>query len=186
MVAGLRVMLTLMVLGLLMVAADGADAQTVSLRDGALKDWNSQRDTLMKISSAMPMEKFGFKATPAERTWGEQILHIAEANVNQMARLGGKASAPRIDMKLTGASDVLKALADSFAYGTAVLEEQTDATIVQQAGATRFDFGMGPSSRIRVVYFVVGHTWDIYGQMVVYLRLTKSGLKSTSLSSLLL
>jgi uncharacterized damage-inducible protein DinB len=164
-------MRTLIILGVLLVSAGGAGAQTVSLRDGALKDWNSQRDTLMKIAAAMPAEKFNFKATPAERTWGEQILHIAEANVNQMGRLGAKAAAPRIDMKLTAPADVLKALADSFAYGTAVLEEQTDATMVQQAGATRFDMGMGPSARVRVVYFVIGHTWDIYGQMVVYLRL---------------
>jgi uncharacterized damage-inducible protein DinB len=164
-------MRTLMVLGLLIVSASGADAQTVSLKDGALKDWNSQRDMMMKIAAAMPEEKFGFRATPAERTWGEQILHIAEANVNQMGRLGAKASAPRIDMKMTAPREVLNALAESFAYGAAVLEEQTETTIVQQAGATRFDMGMGPSARIRVVYFVVGHTWDIYGQMVVYLRL---------------
>ena len=70
-------MRTLMVLGLLLAAASGADAQTVSLKDGALRDWNSQRDMLMKIAAAMPEEKFGFRATPAERTWGEQILHIA-------------------------------------------------------------------------------------------------------------
>ena len=30
---------------------------------------------------------------------------------------------------------------------------------------------MGGSNRVRVVYFDMGHTWDIYGQMVVYLRL---------------
>ena len=163
-------MRTLFILGMVIISAS-ASAQTVSLKEGALKDWNSQRDMLMKIAAAMPPEKFGFKATPAERTWGEQILHIAEANVNQMGRLGSKTTAPRIDMKLTAPADVMKALADSFAYGTAVLEEQTDATMVQQAGATRFDMGMGPSARIRVVYFVIGHTWDIYGQMVVYLRL---------------
>jgi len=163
-------MRTLFILGMVIISAS-ASAQTVSLKEGALNDWNSQRDTLMKIAAAMPAEKFAFKATPAERTWGEQILHIAEANVNQMGRLGSKTTAPRIDMKLTAPADVMKALADSFAYGTAVLEEQTDATMVQQAGATRFDMGMGPSARIRVVYFVIGHTWDIYGQMVVYLRL---------------
>jgi len=163
-------MRTWFILGMVIISAS-ASAQTVSLKEGALNDWNSQRDMLMKIAAAMPAEKFGFKATPAERTWGEQILHIAEANVNQMGRLGSKTTAPRIDMKLTAPADVMKALADSFAYGTAVLEEQTDATMVQQAGATRFDMGMGPSARIRVVYFVIGHTWDIYGQMVVYLRL---------------
>ena len=163
-------MRTLIVLGMLIVSAS-VYAQPVSVKDGALKDWNAQRDMMAKIAAAMPEEKFGFRATPAERTWGEQILHIAEANVNQMGRLGAKAPAPRIDMKLTAPRDVLKALADSFAYGTAVLEEQTDATMVQQAGATRFDMGMGPSARIRVVYFVIGHTWDIYGQQAVYLRL---------------
>ena len=156
---------------LLVVMAVGVHGQTVSLQEGALRDWTSQRDMLMKIAAAMPPEKFGFRPTPAQRTWGEQILHIAEANVNQMGRLGAKAPAPKIDMKLTAPSDVLKALADSFDYGTAVLKEQTDTTIVQQAGSTRFDQFMGPSARIRVVYFVVGHTWDIYGQMVVYLRL---------------
>ena len=145
--------------------------QTVSLQEGALRDWTSQRDMLVKIAAAMPEEKFGFRATPAQRTWGEQILHIAEANVNQMGRLGSKVPAPRIDMKLTAPAEIKKALADSFDYGTAVLKEQTDATIVQQAGSTRFDQSMGPSARLRVVYFVVGHTWDIYGQMVVYLRL---------------
>ena len=30
---------------------------------------------------------------------------------------------------------------------------------------------LGPSTRARVVYFAMGHTWDTYGQMAVYLRL---------------
>jgi uncharacterized damage-inducible protein DinB len=36
---------------------------------------------------------------------------------------------------------------------------------------TRYDRFMGPSTKARVVYYVIGHTWDIYGQMAVYLRL---------------
>jgi hypothetical protein len=43
--------------------------------------------------------------------------------------------------------------------------------MVEAAPNTRFDRFMGPSVRARVVYYVIGHTWDIYGQMVVYLRL---------------
>ena len=31
---------------------------------------------------------------------------------------------------------------------------------------------LGPSTRARVVYGLLGHTWDIYGQMAVYLRLS--------------
>jgi uncharacterized damage-inducible protein DinB len=74
-------------------------------------------------------------------------------------------------MTLTSPAAIMAALVASFDYGTAVLEEQTEATLVQAAGTTRFDGGMGPSTRVRVVYYVIGHTWDIYGQMVVYLRL---------------
>ncbi len=148
-----------------------AAAQTVSVQDNALKDWTSQRDTLVKIANAMPEDKLGFRPTPAQRTWGEQILHIAQANVIQMGRLGGRTAAPDVNMKATSRVEILKALSDSFDFGTAVLQEQTDATMIQQATSTRFDQFMGPSTRVRVVYYVVGHTWDIYGQMVVYLRL---------------
>ncbi len=148
-----------------------AAAQTVSVLDGATRDWTSQRDTLIKIANAMPEDKFGFRPTPAQRTWGEQILHIAQANVVQMARLGAKTPAPEVNMKATSRTEILKALADSFDYGAAVLREQTDETMVQPASNTRFDQFMGPSARVRVVYYVVGHTWDIYGQMAVYLRL---------------
>ena len=30
---------------------------------------------------------------------------------------------------------------------------------------------IGTTSRIRLFYLLVGHAWDIYGQMAVYLRL---------------
>jgi uncharacterized damage-inducible protein DinB len=161
----------LAVVCVLMAATAGVDAQKGLLQEGALRDWNSQRDLLLKLAAAMPEEKFGYRPTPAQRTWGEQILHIAQANVNQMGRLGSKAPAPAIDMKLTAPAAILKALADSFDYGTTALEEQTDAALIRQAPNTPFDRFMGPSAGIRVVYYVVGHTWDIYGQMVVYLRL---------------
>jgi hypothetical protein len=107
----------------------GLAAEPISLQDGALRDWTSQRETLLKIAVAMPTEKFGFRPTSPQRTWGEQVLHIAEANVNQMGRLGSKTAPQPIDMKLTSPADILKALGDSFDYGAVVLKEQTDATL---------------------------------------------------------
>ena len=156
---------------LAVLLAHGAAAQTASIRDGALQDWTRLKDTMMKIADAMPAEKFSFRATPAERTFGEQILHVAEANVVQMGRFESKAPPPVVNMKATSKADVLKALADSFDFGTAALTEQTDQSMLATAATTRYDRFMGPSTRARVVYYVVGHTWDIYGQMVVYLRL---------------
>jgi len=165
-----RILLVKTLLAVL-VATAAVSAQTVSLQDNALQDWTRLKDTMMKIADAMPEDKFSFRATPAERTWGEQILHVAEANVVQMGRLGAKAAAPPYNMKATAKAEIMKTLADSFDFGTAALKEQTDQTMTAQAATTRFDRFMGPSTRARVVYYVIGHTWDIYGQMVVYLRL---------------
>ena len=62
----------------------------------------------------------------------------------------------------------MKAMADSFDYGEALIREQTDASMLEVVETNAF---LGPSSRARVVYFLLGHSWDIYGQMVVYLRM---------------
>jgi uncharacterized damage-inducible protein DinB len=163
-----HVLLTVVLAGL---GAPPVLAQTASVRDGALQDWMRLKDTMLKIAEAMPEDKFGYRSTPPQRSFGEQILHVAEANVNQMGRLGSTAVAPPINMKATTKADILKALGDSFDFGTAALKEQTDETIVRAATSTSFDRFMGPSTKVRVAYYVMGHTWDVYGQMVVYVRL---------------
>ena len=140
------VALVVAVLTAAVLVASPVAAQAPSVRDGALRDWMSQRDMLVKIAAALPQDKFGYRPTPAQRTWGEQILHIAQANVNQMGRLGAKAPAPAIDMTLTSPAAIMTALTASFDYGAAVLGEQTDATIVQAAGTTRFEDLEGPDT----------------------------------------
>jgi uncharacterized damage-inducible protein DinB len=71
----------------------------------------------------------------------------------------------------TSKADILKALSDSFDWGASAIKEQTDETMlrVEQVPA-QLQF-LGPSTRYRIVTFMLGHTWDIYGQMAVYLRL---------------
>ena len=73
------------------------------------------------------------------------------------------------DLKATTKAGIIKEMDDSFDYGTAILKELTDQTMLQ-AAAMPPGF-MGPSSKARIFTFLIGHTWDIYGQMAVYLRL---------------
>src|SRR5215831_19151740 len=63
-----------------------------------------------------------------------------------------------------------KAMSDSFDYGTALLNEQTDQGMAGGVQGPPW-FGPGPSTRARIIAFLIGHTQDTYGQMVVYLRL---------------
>jgi len=151
-----------------LVFVSRAAAQTASIQSDFLKEWQGQKDTLVKIAQAMPEDKFSFKATPAQRSFGEHVMHIAQVNMMLLSTLGGKTPAPKLNDKATSKVDTIKAMSDTFDWGLAILKEQTDQTMV---GGVQGPPWMGLSTRARMYAFLIGHTQDTYGQMVVYLRL---------------
>ena len=153
---------------ILVTAVQPVAAQSVSLKGEILADWTSLKDTMHKIADEMPADKWTAKPTPPQQTFGERVMHVATANVGFLGGLGGKAPKPTLDPKVTTKAAALKAMDDSFDYGIALLKEETDQSIVQPvASPPRF---LGPSSHARIYSFLVGHAWDIYGQLAVYLR----------------
>ena len=149
-------------------APAAAAAQTAALNRELLKDWVEMKATMIKLAEAMPEDKYSFKATPAQRDFGQQVLHVANANVLNLNFLRGTAMPPRINRDAKSKAEIIKAMADSFDYGEAVIKEQSEQSMLEVVPTNQF---LGPSSRFRVIYFLLGHSWDIYGQMVVYLRL---------------
>ena len=145
-----------------------ACAETASVRAELLKDWTELKPVMMAIAAAMPEEKFIYKSTPAQRDYGQQIMHVATGNMTYLRFLRGRAAVPAFNRLATSKAEILQALAASFDYGEALLREQTDESMLQIVETNPF---LGPSSTARVIYFLLGHTWDIYGQMAVYLRL---------------
>ena len=153
----------------LVVSALTPAAQTLSIQGEMMKDWNDLKGTMDKIAAAMPEDKYSYKSTPPQRDYGQQVLHIAQVNFKILQAIGAKTPTPNVNLKATSKADVIKAMDDTFDFGTAILKEQTDQTMLQ-AAAMPPGF-MGPSSKARIFTFLIGHTWDIYGQMAVYLRL---------------
>ena len=145
-----------------------ATAQSASIQAEMLKDWTDLKTTMTKIANEMPEDKYSFKPTPPQQDYGQRVVHIAQVNVQFLGMLGGKTTAPTIDAKATAKEAAMKAMADSFDYGIAILKEQTDQTMLQTIAGPPF---LGRSTRARIYTFLIGHTWDIYGQMAVYLRL---------------
>jgi hypothetical protein len=141
-------------------------AQSITVQGDLLTDWTSMKDTMTKIADAMPEDKLGYKPTPAQRSYREQILHVAVDNVAMMKLLGAKTPAPAIDKNAASKAETLKALADSFDYGSAVIREQTDRSIAETVQVPNFI-----GTRARLVWSAIGHAWDEYGVMTVYLRL---------------
>lgn len=149
------------------LAAQAGSSTTV--KEDLLKDWQAQKKSMMELADAMPADKFSYKATPAERSYGEQVLHVAQVNFGLLKTVGGKATPPAFDPKsATTKEQMIKALEDSYDYGTTLLQEQSEASIVETVSGPKF---LGPSARARIFWFLMGHSMDIYGQMAVYLRL---------------
>ncbi|MFN8061777.1 MAG: DinB family protein [Vicinamibacterales bacterium] len=145
-----------------------APAAPATLQGDLLKDWEALKDTMMKIGDAMPPDKFGYKPTPEQRSFGEQLMHIATSNIGLMKVIDAKATAPTVNDKATAKADILKALGDSYDFGIAVLKAQTAASVTETVTGPRF---LGPSTRARIAYRAMGHAWDEYGVMTTYLRL---------------
>src|SRR5262245_25028549 len=164
----MRLMIGIMATSLLLAAAVPAPAQQVTLAGDMVKDWQQQKDTMVKIADAMPEDKFTFKSTQAQRTYGEQVMHVVQINQALLSTLGAKTAAPAINMKATSKADILRALNQSYDFGEAVFKEFNDQTWVQAVMGPRF---IGQATRVRIANFAMTHTMDIYGQMVVYLRL---------------
>jgi uncharacterized damage-inducible protein DinB len=142
-------------------------AQTSTIKADIVKDLTGLNATMDKIAKEMPEDKYTYRSTPPQRDFAAQVMHIATVNLMLGSMIGGKTSPPAIDNKATKKADVIRAMDASFDYLLALANEQTDQSMLETVQA-RF---LGPSTRARVFYFVVSHTQDIYGQMVVYLRL---------------
>jgi uncharacterized damage-inducible protein DinB len=133
-------------------------------------DWLAQKDMMMKIADAMPENKFSYKSTPPQRNYGEQIMHVASANVDLLKVLGGNATAPSFTAESAKTkADILKALGDSYDYGTALMNELSETTVLEPVKES--PPWLGPASHARIIWTLLAHSMDIYGQMAVYLRL---------------
>ena len=133
-------------------------------------DWERTKTLVLGLVNAMPDDKFGYKPTPAQGSFAERAMHVATIDLALLGTVGGKTPAPTLaNPKAATKTEVVAALQASFDYGAAVIKEFNDQQLTERIASMPF---LGPSaSRLKVIYFSMQHTNDIYGQLVVYLRL---------------
>ena len=132
-------------------------------------DLDRTRELFLNLVEAMPEDKFGFKPTPAQQSFGERAMHIAQADQFILGTLGGKTPAPKINAQASTKADILAALRQLYDWEMALMKEFNDQQLSERVTSMPF---MGPTtSRTRVAYFAISHAQDIYGQLAVYLRL---------------
>jgi uncharacterized damage-inducible protein DinB len=137
------------------------------------KDWSRNNVMLYGLANAMPEDKFGFKPTPAQQSFGERVMHVAQINLMILQALGAKAPAPAIDVNATSKATSMAALQRVGDYGDAVIKEFGEKGLQARIDSPGpMAFFMGPQlSRQRALYFLMTHSQDTYGQLVVYVRM---------------
>jgi uncharacterized damage-inducible protein DinB len=115
---------------------------------------------------AMPAEKYGFKPTPDQMSFGHLAMHIAEANNNFCAAVSGQ-STPEIKVTESDAKDKLvNAAKDSFAFCQQALAKADDSSL----GQTVKLFGQD-ATRGAALLRLAASWGDHYGAASMYLRL---------------
>jgi DinB superfamily len=131
----------------------------------------------MSIANAMPEDRYGFVPTNGEfkdvRSFAQLAKHIAVDNYLSGAALLREKPPVALGVhengpdSLQSKAEVLKFLQDSFAYlhrAVATVNEKNLMELVDYPGG-------GHVSRLAAVASATAHPWDIYGQMIEYLRM---------------
>ena len=135
-------------------------------------------DILVATAEAMPGEKYAFALTTGEfrgvRTFAQMAKHVAVVNFMNAAALLEEKTPVDVGEHENGAdsiktkAQILKFLRDSFAY----LRKATDTLDEKNLMKPTKDPWSG--TRIPRLMFVttgISHSWEMYGQMVIYLRM---------------
>jgi len=126
-----------------------------------------QQKNILGAIEAMPPDKFSYKPTPDQITFGHLVVHITESN-NAMCSKIADVAAPKVEeLKETDPKDKLQAAAKaSFDYCSTVLGNVDDSKL-----GDPMDFGRIQGPRAMAVFFLSGGWADHYGAAAMYLRL---------------
>ena len=152
----------------LLLLAASATAQTQAPVSTALRDIlpGRQKNTVAAVE-AMPAEKFNYKPTADQVTFGHLVSHMVETN-HLLCGKAAAVAAPKVEVKETDSKDKLvAALKDSFDFCTDALAKMDDSRLAE----TTEGFGGKQVTRARLS-LVLAATWaDHYAETAMYLRL---------------
>src|SRR5450631_256666 len=165
-------MKTLLLSALLLLAAAAvaqtAPAPTKNPVSSALRDIlpGRQKNTIAAVE-AMPADKFNYKPTADQMTFGHLVAHMVEAN-NMLCSKAAAVAAPKVEeVKETDSKDKLvAALKASFDFCADALGKMDDSKLGETTE------GMGQQlSRARFALGIASNWADHYAEAAMYLRL---------------
>ena len=131
--------------------------------------WEAQRSAKNLVAAAeiMPADKYGFKPTPAQMSFGDVVMHLSGGNDELCGLIGGVKAPTRTNVTMAAGKDALVArLKETFKFCDEALAKLDDSNLGEKMSV----FGM-PLTR-SITMMITADDWgDHYSQSAIYLRL---------------
>jgi uncharacterized damage-inducible protein DinB len=154
---------------LALTASACAHAQTANpVLTSAREIYDQKSKNIVAAAEEMPAEKYGYKPTPGQWTFGKTIAHVVDGNSRVCAMIGGTPATAIPAVKDTDSKEALvAALKASFDF----CSKSLDATSDSKLGDPITFFGNRKTVRARALLELTIDVTDHYTQMAGYLRL---------------
>jgi hypothetical protein len=135
-----------------------------------LSAWGRASQNMPAAGDLMPAEKFSFKPTPEQMSFGEILAHEAESNETLCGAIAGGAKTPTESAAGATAAkaDLVGRLRKSFEYCGGVVSQLKET---QLADSVPF-FGGRKATKARAAVALAQDWADHYAQAAMYLRLS--------------
>ncbi len=151
-------------------AGDSSNPMSTWLRNAYM----GNRNNIVRTAEKMPEENYGMRpgSQMEVRTFGQQVSHVATYNYLWCSQAKGeKNPSPGNLEKLTSKAEILSTLNAAFAYCDGVYNALTDASGTEMIDITQESGRQTRNLRMGLLTLNYGHNNEIYGSMVVYLRM---------------
>ncbi|MFI5228426.1 MAG: DinB family protein [Gemmatimonadales bacterium] len=135
----------------------------------AFRDFEaSEAKNLVAAAVAMPAAKYSYHPTPAQMTFAQIVVHLAQGNDFFCSAIGGAAMPTRSKIAATASKDALVArLRETFEFCDESLAKLDDTNLSEMLPF----FDMPKKSRAGLMTVATGDWADHYSQSAIYLRL---------------
>ena len=146
----------------LLIGSSPAHAQDIKAT--VLKHLTTSRDFTLKVANQMPEADYGFKLTPPQMSFAEQMTHLAGEQAGLLAPFSGGTPKPSKPASMSK-KDVVAFVRQSFDQSIATVSKLTPAQIEKT-----YTGGEGTMNGLDLLMFLMDHTTHHRASAEMYLR----------------
>jgi uncharacterized damage-inducible protein DinB len=137
--------------------------------DAFLEKWENSKNYLLEVAKAMPEDKYNFKPTEREMSFGEQLVHI-KGNMDWLSTsyFTDEEFDEKKDENTYSKQEIISMLEKSFDNVSEIIKKTEPKSLNEKV-----DFFAGPKTKLQILNLLQDHVTHHRGQLIVYLNLNE-------------